>query len=292
MSASRPKVLVLGATGQVGGAVVPHLAADPGVEVVVGVRSPDRWRGAGATAVHLDLDRPETLAPALEGVDRAFLVTGYTVDMLRQSKDFLNAARRAGVRHVVHLGACGDDDTRVDHYAWHQFIERYVEWSGFSFTHLRPEIFMQNLLGYGGESFVQQGVIRHFVGEARLSWVDCADVALVAAACLLDPERHAGRTYRLGYEAATFRDVADTFARVLGQPFRYEPHPPAEFLAGVLAAGSEPAYMRCVARSYDWLTAGKDIGADEVFDNFPAITGQQPRTLADFAGKHADRFRY
>ena len=292
MAATRPRVLVLGATGQVGGAVVPHLAADPGVEVVVGVRAPDRWRGAGATAVHLDLDRPETLAPALEGVDRAFLVTGYAVDMLRQSKDFLNAARRAGVRHVVHLGACGDDDTRVDHYAWHQFIERYVEWSGFSFTHLRPEIFMQNLLGYGGSRFIEHGVVRHFVGEARLSWVDCDDVALAAAACLLDPEKHAGRTYRLGYEAATFRDVAATLARVLGQPFRYEPHPPEEFLAGVLAAGSEPAYMRCVANSYTWLTAGKDIGADEVFANFPAITGRQPRTLADFTRKHADAFRY
>ena len=74
------------------------------------------------------------------------------------------------------------------HYGWHQFIERYIEWCGFSFTHLRPEIFMQNLLGYGGESYVKEGVIRHYVGGARLSWVDCEDVAAVAAACLLEPE--------------------------------------------------------------------------------------------------------
>jgi hypothetical protein len=90
----------------------------------------------------------------------------------------------------VHLGACGDDDTRVAHYAWHQFIERYVEWCGFSFTHLRPEIFMQNMLGYGGESFIQKGVIRHYIGDARLSWVDVEDVGAAAAACLAQPEEH------------------------------------------------------------------------------------------------------
>jgi uncharacterized protein YbjT (DUF2867 family) len=140
--------------------------------------------------VYLDLDQVDTMAPALEGIDR-----------LRQSKDLLNAAKRAGVKHVVHLGACGNDDTRIAHHAWHQFVERYIEWSGFSFTHLRPEIFMQNLLGYGGESYVKDGVIRHYVGAARLSWVDCDDVSAAAGAALLDPQKHAGQTYRLGYEA-------------------------------------------------------------------------------------------
>ena len=151
---------------------------------------------------------------------------------------------------------------------------------------------MQNLLGYGGDRYVNQGVIRHFVGNARLSWIDCEDIGLAAAACLLDPAKHGGKTYRLGYDAQTLSEVAETFTRVLGQPFRYEPRPPEEFLNKVLAAGAEPAYMRCVYNSFVWLAAGKDIGADEVFDNFPAITGQRPRTLADFAKKHSASFQY
>jgi NAD(P)H dehydrogenase (quinone) len=212
--------------------------------------------------------------------------------MLRQSKDLVNAAKRAGVKHIVHLGACGDDDTRVAHYGWHQFIERYIEWSGIRFTHLRPEIFMQNLLGYGGESYVKHGVIKHYVGAARLSWVDCEDVAAVGAACLLDSSTHAGRTYRLGYEAKTYYELAEAFAEALGQPFSYEPQPPTDFLRNVLAAGAEPAYMKCVFDSYTDLTNGKDIGADEIFDNFHAITGRQPKTIAQFAMKHAARFQY
>ena len=98
-SEKRPKILVLGATGQVGRGVIPHLVADPSVEVVAAARSPEKLAHLGIPVVRLDLDDVATLAPALEGIDRVFMVTGYTVDMLRQSKDFLNAARRAGVRH-------------------------------------------------------------------------------------------------------------------------------------------------------------------------------------------------
>jgi NAD(P)H dehydrogenase (quinone) len=151
---------------------------------------------------------------------------------------------------------------------------------------------MQNLLGYGGESYVTEGVIKHYVGNARLSWVDCDDVAAVAAACLLEPDRHAGRTYRLGYEAKTYYEVAETFSKALAMPFSYEPQPPADFLRNVLAAGAEPAYMKCVFDSYTDLTNGVDIGADETFDNFSAITGRQPKTIAEFAIKHAARFQY
>jgi NAD(P)H dehydrogenase (quinone) len=288
----KTRILVMGATGQVGGGVVSELVKDASVEVVAAARDVGKAGRLGVPVVHLDLDKIETFAPALQGIDSVFMATGYTVDMLRQSKDLVNAAKRAGVNHIVHLGACGDDDTRVAHYGWHQFIERYIEWSGIRFTHLRPEIFMQNLLGYGGESYVKHGVIKHYVGAARLSWVDCEDVAAVAAACLLDSSTHAGRTYRLGYEAKTYYELAEAFAEALGQPFSYEPQPPTDFLRNVLAAGAEPAYMKCVFDSYTDLTNGKDIDADEIFDNFHSITGRQPKTIAQFAMKHAARFQY
>ena len=288
----KPRILVLGATGQVGGALVDLLEKDESVDVIAAARNPDKAKHLGVSSVYLDLDKIETFAPALENIDRVFMATGYTIDMLRQSKDLVNTAERAGVQQIVHLGACGDDDTRVAHYGWHQFIERYIEWSGLAFTNLRPEIFMQNLLGYGGESYVQQGVIKHYVGAARLSWVDCDDVAAVAAVCLAHPDQHAGNTYRMGYEAKTYYELAEVFTEVLGQPFSYELQPPSEFLRNVLAAGAEPAYMKCVFDSYTDLTNGKDIGADATFDNFAELTGRSPRSLADFARRYADRFRY
>ena len=116
----KPKVLILEATGQVGKAVLPHLIAADKVEVIAAARDPKKAASLGIPVVRLDLDQPEIIAPGLQGVDRAFLVTGYTIDMMRQSKDFLNIAKKVGVKHIVHLGACGDNDTRVAHYGWRQ----------------------------------------------------------------------------------------------------------------------------------------------------------------------------
>jgi NAD(P)H dehydrogenase (quinone) len=286
------RVLVMGATGQVGGGVVNQLKNNSSIEVVAAARNVSKAQRHGVPVVHLDLDRVETMMSALENVDRVFMATGYTVDMLRQSKDLVNHAKRAGVKLIVNLGAGGNDDTRVAHYGWHQFIERYIEWSSIPFVHLRPEIFMQNLLGYGGARYVNGGVIRHYVGAARMSWVDCADVAAVAAQCLLHPDRHATCTYRLGYDAKTYNQIAQLMYETLGKPYRYEPRPPLEFLTQVLGLGADPAYMKCVFESYTDFTNGRNERADEVFDNFPALVGRPPRMLSDFIRDHADEFRY
>jgi NAD(P)H dehydrogenase (quinone) len=292
MSTTKPRILVLGATGQVGGAVIPFLLNEPFIEVLAAARNPKKAETLGVPVVYLDLDDFDSLQPALEGIDRVFMATGYTVDMLRQSKDFVNTAVRAGVQQIVHLGACGDDNTRVAHYGWHQFIERYIASSGVThYTHLRPEIFMQNLLGYGGESYIEHGVIRHYVGDARLSWVNCDDVAAVAAACLLQPEAHHASTYRMGYEAMDYHQVAGVLTEVVGQPFRYEAQAPEAFLKNVLAAGAEPAYMQCVYQSYRDFTDGKLVGS-EVFHNLPSLIGREPKTLADLVRTHMSAFRY
>ena len=290
---SLPKVLITGATGQVGSRTLELLVKKPAVEVVAAVRTPEKaatFTARNIAAVTLDLNDESTHLPALEGVDRLFVVTGYTVDMLRQSKALLDNAKKAGVRHVVHLGACGRNDTTVAHWAWHQFVERYIEWSGFSYTHLRPETFMQNVLSYGGEKAIKHGVIHAFVEDARLSWVDVDDVAQVAALALADPDRHGGQTYRLGYDAATFGELAGMLTAIVGQPFRYEPLPPEVFLETMRDAGAEMAYMSCVYDHYKRYAAGTIPGADDTFDNFPALTGKQPTRWADFIQRHKAEF--
>ena len=120
-----------------------------GTEIVAAVRSKEHAAAFSVkeiASVFLDLNDEATHRPALEGTDRRFVVRGYTVDMLRQSKVLLDNVGEAGVSHVVHLVACGRDDTSVAHWAWHQLVERYIQWAGFSYTHLRPETFMQNML--------------------------------------------------------------------------------------------------------------------------------------------------
>ena len=288
---NRARTLITGATGKIGSAVLRRVAGDPGLDVVAAVRSVEPAGDLGVPTVYLDYDRPETLVTALRGVDRVFMATGYTIRMFRQSRDFLNAARTADVEHIVHLGGPGDDDTPVEHWLWHQFIERYIEWSGFSFTHLRPEFFMQNLLGYGGAKFTGNGVIRHYVASARLTWVDGEDVAAVAAAVLSKPEEHRERTYRIGSDVKSYVEIAAILTHVVGQPFRYEPRPAVEFLEAVLAAGADPAYMQSVYENYAAYTAGVRVGEEKVFDS-SEITGRSPVLVEDFVRRHRNAFAY
>lgn len=108
-SMSPPSALVVGATGNIGKEVVRLLQdKSDDVTVVAATRSAEKKRlleDQGIKARVLDLDDTSTFASALEGIDRAFLLTGYSVAFLKQSKGFLDAAKTAGVRHIVHLGA-------------------------------------------------------------------------------------------------------------------------------------------------------------------------------------------
>lgn len=291
----KQRILITGATGQVGSRTINRLRDEENTEIVAAVRSQSKaeaFTERGIATVVLNLDHESTHLAALQNIHSLFVLTGYTIDMLKQSKALLDNAKKAGVQHVVHLGACGRDDTTVAHWAWHQFVERYIEWHGFSFTHLRPETFMQNLLSYGGEKTIKNGVVHAFVEGARLSWVDIDDVAQVAALALAHPELHASQTYRLGYDAASFGDLAELMTDIVGQPFRYDPLPPEVFLEAMRSAGAEMAYMNCVYDHWKRYAAGTIPGADDTFDNFPAITGKQPTKLADFILRHKAEFAY
>ena len=99
---------------------------------------------------------------------------------------------------------------------------------------------------------------------------------------MLDPVKHHGQIYRLGYEAATYNQIAAIFTEVIGQPFSYEARPPEEFYRSVMAAGAEPAYMKCVFDLFTELTNGTAAKADEVFDNLSAIIGRKPEDMVRF----------
>ena len=293
---TKPKILVLGATGKVGGEVVNQLADNKDVKVIAATRSKEKaqtFKDKGVDSVILDLDDPKTITPALENIDRALLLTGYTVDMLRQSKRFLDTAKQQGVKHIVHIGASTAPTNEVAHWGWHQFIEAYIEKLDFSYTHLRPEAFMQNLFGFG---WLNEGVITNFIGDARWSWIDCYDLAAVVVQTLLHPEKYAGQTIPLGYDAKTMDEVAQVLTDVIGQPFKTEAHPTKDFLNNALQegeAGIYPnAYMYCVYTQFELNQSNAIPEADATFDNFEAMTGRKPNTWRDFAVSYKEQLAY
>lgn len=284
-------ILITGATGQVGHYLVKSLQDKGYQDIVLAVRDPAKLKKLAYRTVNMDYDKPETIESALQGIDSIFMMTGYTIDMLVQSKVFIDIAKKSAVKYIVHLGACGDDNAQVAHWAWHQLIERYIEWSGIQYTHLRPESYMQNLLGYQGDKNLQQGTLRSYFGNAVLSWVDCADVAELAAYCLLNPQQHTGRIYRLGYENKNYTQIAELLTEQLGIPFRYQAENPDEFWQHALKNNLELAYMKSIYDHYVDFTNGKLDRAGIIFDDFQTITGKAPTSLKEFILKHQEQFQ-
>lgn len=279
------RIVVTGATGTVGGSLMTELAAKApaGTEVLGAARSEAgaaALRAAGHGVVRLDYDDPQTLRPALRGADAVFLATGYTVDMVVQSKRLLDAAQAEGVRHVVHLGALAPEDTPFAHFAWHQLIERAIAGMGFDWTHLRPNFFMDTVwAGYRQ----RPDRLVHFVGHHPVSWIAAQDIAAVAAAALCDPRAHAGRIYSLASERLSFGEVAAVLSEVTGRPVEYRPRPAADLQAILLRQGMEPVYAASLAAGVAAAERGELPLADAVDDSVRKVAGRAPLGWRDFA---------
>ena len=149
------KILVIGATGNVGSGLIPELIAK-GADVRALVRDESKAQGLrdqGVEVVIGDLDKPETLDAAFSGVDKVFLVTAPNPNQVTQASNAIAAAKRAGSPYVVRLSA-GAIDTTLDAPArvtrQHAEIDAELKASGLAYTILQPHFFMQNTMMAAG----------------------------------------------------------------------------------------------------------------------------------------------
>ncbi|HEY4724557.1 MAG TPA: SDR family oxidoreductase, partial [Actinomycetota bacterium] len=217
-------ILVIGATGTVGSEVVRQLVAT-GERPRALVRDPAAARQRlGEEVEHVvgDLDRPETIAAALAGVDRVFLLTTQSSRQPEWERAVIGAAARAGVGQLVKLSVFrADEQSPLQVARQHGQAERVLAQSGLAATILRPVFFMQNLL-----AMVHDAAIATAAGDGRVAMVDARDIAAVAVATLTGGG-HAGKTYTLtGPEALSFYQVASILSRQTGRPLRHVRVPP------------------------------------------------------------------
>ena len=289
----RAKCLVLGATGKVGDAVLRNLNGTENLVIRATARSETAYEALSEVAdeiVRFDYDDRETYGPALKEIDRLFLLTGYSVDMLHQSKFLIDMAAEAGVRHIVHLGTHAPDNTAFKHHSWHQLIERYIEWHGFAFTHLRPGMFMVNILDYAKAKKDQGGVLVHHTGDARVAWIDIDDIGLAAASVLRESSVHDGRTYFLDSEAISMAEVAEILQSETGQEWRFEQHDAAELLPRLQAAGREMTYASSGVSFFEAVAAGRAPDIDKTHDTLERLIGRAPTRWKDYAKRNRAEF--
>ena len=284
-------ILITGATGMTGKEVVEELRGLGAQGVRALVRDPARAgfiREAGFEAVAGDFERPETLEAALEGVERALLLTPPTPDTVRHHLEFLQAAAAAGVRHVVKLSAFGADADAPEGFGkWHGQSENLLKTSGLKWTMLRPNFFMQNLLGQARQ-IAATGSIFQPVGDARASFVDVRDIAAVAARTLTE-EGHDEQTYTLtGPEALSYHDVAAKLSEAAGRSINYVPVSPEQFRAGALGAGLPEWLVSALERLNEIFASGQ---AAQVTDDVRRVARREPTTFEQFARDYAGAFK-
>jgi uncharacterized protein YbjT (DUF2867 family) len=279
------RVLVLGATGSVGSAVLETMNRR-GQVVVAATRQPEAMAAARpadlVTWVRFDYDDPATFEPALAGIDRVFLMVRPGDEASdRTAIPFIHVMERTGVRHVVALTAMGSDQVEGSSL---RRIERRLEASRLEWTHLRPNFFMQifsrpPLL----TSIRATGGLRLPAGEGALSFIDVRDIAEVAATVLTESS-HTGKAYALtGPDALTHAHVAALISTETGRTIRYEAVDEDTAKHELSAAGFTPARVDRLLGFYAAVRSGWCAPLSTAVAD---ILGRPPVSMARFARDH------
>jgi uncharacterized protein YbjT (DUF2867 family) len=236
-------ILLTGSTGSVGLALA-QLLSQRGIAYRAMVRDVAKASSldlAGVEWVQGDFHDPASLRPALEGIDRVFLLAPPVEHIDQIEATFIDIAATCGVRHIVNLSAVGAGIGVPHRFGqWHGLTEKYLHESTLDFTILRPNFFMQNLLTM--TAMIQQGTLYVPAGEGKAPFVDARDIAAVAASCLTETG-HEGKIYEVtGPVAIGYADIAATLSKVLGRTINYVDVPIAAAQASMLETGM-PAWL-------------------------------------------------
>jgi uncharacterized protein YbjT (DUF2867 family) len=278
-------VLVAGAAGNTGRPLVEELYR-AGASVRAMVRNRGDAVSGDAEKVVADFDDVESVRAALRGVGRAYLVTPSSERAEQQQRNFVDAARDAGVGRLVllsQLGARADSPVRFLRY--HAAVEEHVRSSGVEFTFLRPNLYFQGLFALAA-TIAEQGVLPAPIGQAAVSAVDVRDIAAVAAAALTQ-DAHRQATYTItGPRPITHAEMAGAIAEATGQPVHFLDTAPDEFAAAL--QGVLPAWqIEGLLEDYAHYRRGE---ASDVTHVVEEITGRTAISFEQFAEDYADRF--
>ncbi len=243
-------ILVIGATGQQGGAVACHLLTD-GWRVRTLTRNPQKDAAralvdAGVEVLPGNIDDRASLERAAEGVHGIFGVTqfwehGYEAE-IRHGKAIVDAVVAAGVKQFVFSTMGGTDrDTGMRHAESKWEVEKYIKTKGLTATVLRPVFFMENFRNFSRlvriEGVPTLSLPLH--PTTRLQMVAVDDIGAFAAMAFARPGEFAGQALELAGDALTMPQVAAAFTHFLGEPVRFVEAP----IEPVRAASPESAHM-------------------------------------------------
>jgi uncharacterized protein YbjT (DUF2867 family) len=283
-------ILITGATGKTGGEVARQLAAiDMPFRALV--RDPDKAahiRDLGAEVVGGDCADEASLAAALKGIGKAFLVLPNNEEQLVLEKKFTDACVAAGVQHLVYLSSLESvPESKNPITQNHVAAQNHIRASGMEWTMIRPTFFMQNFETYAPRIKSARQIVLP-VGHGTVSATDLRDVGEVIRDVLTKPG-HASRSYDLtGPELLTFSEIAERFSQMLGMTVEYVDQPMEEFAELLRKLGLSEWRVDAVCKELEAIAAGV---VDHTTDTIEELLGRSPTSLEQYIQDHIDQFR-
>jgi len=280
--------LVTGASGTMGKAVLNEVAKSGAEHCAMYRSSTDASKApAGTSTVIADFSKKDTLPPALEGVTSVYLVCSPFPQLIELEWNMIDACVAAGVGHIVLNSAMGAREWRKSFPSWHRRVEDKLKSTKVSFTILRPNSFHQNVLTYFAPSIRSQGVFHSSMGNARVSFLDVRDIAVVAAKSLSGGE-HSGKTYELnGPEALTYSELAAKIAKHSGRDVQYVDIPAETQRQAMLGQGMPEWQADALLDLHTYYIKGKGCKIDGLLEQ---LLGRSPITMDHFLAEFAREF--
>jgi uncharacterized protein YbjT (DUF2867 family) len=280
-------ILLTGVTGKTGGAVANALI-EKGVTFRALVRDADKaaaFKEAGAELIVGDMGDRDAVARALDGVDKAALILPNSQEQKDMELQFVDLAAEAGVKHLVKLSSLeARDDATSPVPQLHWAVEEHIRETGMEWTMIRPNFFMDNLLG-AGRTIKSDGNFALPMADGIVVPMDCRDIGATIAEVLIG-EGHAGQSYEIsGPEQMTFHDIADQFSAVLGKKVEYVNAEPVAYRDRVAPFLSSEWHADAVSHLFGEIRDGVLI--PQVNDTFKKLVGREPITFQQFVRDHS-----
>ena len=289
----KPSILVTGASGSFGQAVLRHLLdtlSVPAGRIVAASRDTGKlsaWTARGVPPRTLDFDQPQGFASAFDGIERALLISTDALDRpgrrLEQHRSAIGGLEAASVRHVVYTSAPNPSNSPLLIAPDHEGTEQALSDSALpGWTVLRNHWYFENLL-HALPPAIASGV--WYAADDNQGSADIArdDLALAAATVLAGDEQ-GKHVYTLsGPQALSKQQIAQTVSDAIGKPIQVEQVPLEGLVQGMVGAGVPEPFARVLA-SFDANTAAGRVA--QVSNDYERITGRRPTSFADWVARH------
>lgn len=284
-------IIVTGATGNVGSVLMAKLA-EKNIPARAMTRDASKAKGlfpAGTEVVEADFADPASLTKAMAGADTLVLISPAHPDMVAHQKAALDAAKAAGIKDVIKLSGLGASlDAPIRLPKGHAEIEDYAGSIGLSITPIRPNLFMQVLLGDAG-SIAGEGKIYAPAADGKISFTDVRDIADVFTKVIEDTALR-GKSYDItGPYALTYAEAAEKIGKAAGYPVQHVDVPEEAAREAMLGMGMDPWVTEAFVELFQIYRAG--YGSAVLSDTVASVKGAPARSFdgfaADFRGSFA-----